>query len=256
MITIKTEKEIEILKEAGHVLASILYAVLKEVKPGVSALNLDKYAEELIYKAGGRPSFKGFKTKDNKISFPSSLCVSLNDEVVHGIPYENKILKSGDIVSLDLGMEYKGLFVDMARTIIAGQTDEICKNLLEVCRRALEAAIFEAHDGNFVGDISESIQKYVKSHGFNVVRKLVGHGVGYGVHEEPEIPNFGRRGGSPKLKKGMILAIEPMITERGFDVFLDCNGWTWKTKDGSRAAHFEDTVLVGGEKGEALTDFV
>jgi methionyl aminopeptidase len=253
MVKIKTEKEIEILKEAGKKLASILYAVLQEVKIGVSASTLDKYAEKLIYDSGGKPSFKRFKTKESLTPFPSSLCVSLNDEVVHGIPENKKIFKESDLVSLDIGMEYKGLYVDMARTVGIEKIDKTGKRLLNVGKKALEIAISEAYEGNYIGNIGEAVQKFTEINGFGVVRKLVGHGVGYSVHEEPEIPNFGCRGSGLKLKKGMVLALEPMVTEGDFDVSLDDNGWTWRLKNGMRAVHFEDTVLVEKKKGKALT---
>lgn len=250
---IKTNTEFQTLKEAGEKLASILYRVIEKTKPGVNTLELDKYAEKLILEAGGKPSFKGYKSKSSEKPFQASLCVSINDEVVHGIPSPRRIIKEGNLVSLDLGMEYKGFFVDMARTIGMETIDQTAKKLLKTGEMALKIAASKAVANNYIGDIGAAVQKYVEAGGFNVIRKLVGHGVGSAVHEEPQIPNFGRIKTGSKLEKGIVLALEPMITERGFDVFLDKNGWTWKTKDGFRAVHFENTIIVGENKAEILT---
>lgn len=253
MITIKTEKEIEILREGGKKLAKIIKEISQKAEPGIKTIELDRIAEELILKAGGEPSFKNYQTRDDRIPYLSSLCVSLNDEVVHGIPSREKILKPGDVLSLDLGMKYQELYSDIALTIGIGKIDKKAKKLLKVCKIALEKGIREAKEGNHLGDIGFAVQQYVESQGFNVVRKLVGHGVGYSVHEEPDVPNWGESRQGLVLKKGMILAIEPMIVEGQSDVFLAGDGWTWKTKDGSRAAHFEHTIAVGKNKGEILT---
>ncbi|KKS34655.1 MAG: Methionine aminopeptidase [Parcubacteria group bacterium GW2011_GWA2_42_35] len=253
MITVKTKEKIEILREGGKKLAKIMKEISQKAEPGIKTIELDKIAEALILKAGGEPSFKNYKTKDDRIPYPASLCVSLNDEVVHGLPSEKIILKNGDIVSLDLGMKYKGLYTDIALTIGIGTIDKKAGKLLKICKIALAKSIKQAKEGRTLGDIGFIIQSYVESHGFQVVRKLVGHGVGYSVHEEPDIPNWGEPGQGEVLKRGMVLAIEPMIVEGGPDVFLTSDGWTWKTKDGSRAAHFEHTIAVGKNKGEILT---
>ena len=252
---IETEQEFQILKEAGGRLASILFKVMEKAKPGAITLELDEYAEKLILESGGRPSFKGYKTAAAKNPFPASLCVSINNEVVHGIPSKNRILREGDLVSFDLGMEYKSFYVDMARTIGIGKIDKTAAKLLPVGEHALQIAASKAIRGNYLGDIGAAVQRYVESNGFNVCRKLVGHGVGRAVHEEPEIPNFGKPKTGLKLENGMILALEPMVIEGEFDVALDKNGWTWKTKDGSRAVHFEDTVIVGEKITERITNF-
>lgn len=244
MITIKTKEEIEILRQGGRKLAVIAKKISKLARPGLATIELDRAAEDFIRLAGGEPSFKNYKSKDDKTPFLASLCVSLNDEVVHGLPSKEKILKEGDILSLDLGMKYKGLYTDIALTIGLGKIDKKTKQLLKVCKIALEKGIKVAKAGNHLGDIGFVIQKYVESQGFNIVRKLVGHGVGYSVHEEPDIPNWGEPGRGEVLKEGMVLAIEPMIVEGRSEVFLAEDGWTWKTKDGSRACHFEHTIAV------------
>ena len=253
MISIKTAKEIKILREGGKILASVLREVAKKVKPGVPTIELDELAEKLIREAGGEPSFLNYKTRYDKISYPASLCVSKNDEVVHGIPSEDKILIEGDIVSLDLGMKYKGLYTDMAITMPVGEIDEKAKKLIEVCKKSLSKGIKAARSGATISDIGFAVQSYVEKRGFKVVRNLAGHGVGYEVHEEPEIPNFGRKGTGEILKEGMVLALEPMITDGSYEIFLDNDNWTWKTKDGSLAAHFEHTIVVTKKGGEILT---
>lgn len=253
MISIKTAKEIKILREGGKILASVLKEVAKRAKPGVATIELDELAEKLIRRAGGEPSFLNYKTRYDKISYPASLCVSKNDEVVHGIPGSDKILIEGDIVSLDLGMKYKGLYTDTAITVPVGEIDEKAKKLIEACKKSLLEAIRAAKSGATIGDIGFAAQKFVEKNKFGVIRNLAGHGVGYKVHEEPEIPNFGRRGTGEILREGMILALEPMITDGGYEIFLDDDNWTWKTKDGSLAAHFEHTIVVTKKGGEILT---
>jgi methionyl aminopeptidase len=253
MITIKTPEEIKILREGGEILASILREVAEKIKPGVITFELDILAEDLIKKAGGEPSFKNYKTKDDRVPYPASLCVSVNDEVVHGIPLRNKILKEGDIVSLDLGMKYKNLYTDMAITVPVGEIDKGEKKIIEVCKKALSEGIKITKEGNTVGDIGWMVQKFVEKNGFNVIRNLVGHGVGYKAHEDPDIPNFGKKGTRETLKEGMILAIEPMISAGSHEIFLDEDNWTWKTKDGSLSAHFEHTIVVTKKGGEIIT---
>jgi methionyl aminopeptidase len=252
MIRIKTPEEIKILREGGKKLASVLYRVAKMAKPGVATIELDEMAEKLIREAGGEPSFKNYKTAEDRIPYPVSLCVSINDEVVHGIPGPRK-LEEGDVVSLDLGMKYKNLYTDTTVTVGAGIINERNKKLIETTKKSLDAGIRAIKEGKRIGDIGFTIQNFVEKNGFNVVKSLVGHGVGYKAHEEPEVPNFGRKGTGEILRTGMVLAIEPMVTDGESDVFLDNDGWTWKTKDGSYVAQFEHTVVVTKNGVEILT---
>jgi len=245
MINIYTDDEIKILREGGKILASVLFRVGKMVKPGVSTIELDGLAEKLIREAGGEPSFLNYKTAEDRIPYPASLCVSINDEVVHGIPGSRKI-KQGDIVSLDLGMKYKKLYTDMAVTVGDAK-------IIEVTKKCLDEAIKVVKDGARIGDIGFSIQSCAEKNGFGVLRDLVGHGVGHKPHEEPEIPNFGKKGTGEILKAGMVLAIEPMLTVGGSEVVLSSDNWTWKTKDGSLAAHFEHTVVITKNGAEIIT---
>ncbi len=253
MITIKKENEIKVLREGGKILAAVLRDVAKTVKPGVSTEELDVLAEKLVRQAGGEPSFKGYQTRNEKDSFPSSLCVSVNNEVVHGIPSEDRILKDGDIVGLDLGVKYSGLFVDSATTVPVGQVGKKELKIIETAKKSLNVGIGVIKHGAFIGDIGFAIQQFVEPRGFSIVKKLVGHGVGYKVHEEPEIPNYGKKGTGARLEVGMVLALEPMINEGKDDIFLDKDGWTWKTKDDSISAHFEHTVAVTKNGAEVLT---
>lgn len=253
MITIKNIEEIKVLREGGKRLVSVLYEVAEKVRPGIFTIELDELAEKLIKKTGGKPSFKNYKTSEDKIPYPASLCVSINDEIVHGIPSKNRILKEGDIVSLDLGMKYKNLYTDMAITVSVGKVDDQAKKIIETTKKALDAGIKSIKSGSHIGDIGFSIQSCAEKNGFNVVRRLVGHGVGYKVHEPPDIPNFGEKGTGLKLKEGMILALEPMVVVGEPDIVLDKDNWTWKTKNGSLAAHFEHTVAVTKNGAEILT---
>jgi len=255
-MTTKNKNEIKILKEAGKILALILHKISLLTVPNTSSIELNKYAENLILKAGGIPSFKGYVDQDSKKIFPASLCVSLNEEVVHGIPHLKKILREGDIVGLDLGMKWpakNGLYVDAAITLPVGKINPENHKLIEVCRAALYHGISKIKQNGNVGDIGFAVQNLSEKNGFNVVKNLVGHGVGKKVHEEPMIPNWGKLGQGIKIKKGMVLAIEPMITQGKERVILDKNGWTWKTADKSLSAHFEHTVLVTENGVEILT---
>ncbi len=247
MITIKTPEEIEILKEGGKILASVLNNVSEKVKTGVSAKELDDLAFKLIKKAGGEPAFLDYRPWGSKKNYPASLCVSVNSEIVHGVPSEDKILKDGDIVSLDLGLEYKKLFTDMAVTVGVGDVSSEAQKILDTTKKSLEVGIAEIKEGNTFGDYGFAVQNFAEKNGFNVVKPLVGHGVGYAVHEDPDIPNWGKKGRGPKFKEGMVLALEPMLCEGSGDVELDDDEWTYKTKDGLLSAHFEHTIVV--EKG-------
>lgn len=253
MALIKSKKEIEILAEGGKRLAEILRNVAKSVKPGITTKELDNIAEMLILSSGGIPSFKGYKAFGAGTAYPASLCTSVNDEVVHGIPSEKRVLKEGDIIGLDIGMSYQRLFTDTALTVGVGVIDGASQRLIGVTKGALAVGIAQVRPGAYVGDIGGAIQTYVESHGFGVVRELVGHGVGHKVHEEPEIPNWGKRGRGIRLCEGMVLALEPMVTAGKHYIVLESDEWTWKTKDHSRAAHFEHTMVVMKDGARVLT---
>lgn len=246
-------KEIELLRKSGRILAETLNLVATKVAPGVSAYELDELAEKHIRKAGGVPSFKNYRSRKNDPAFPASLCVSVNDEVVHGIPTKDKILQEGDIVGLDLGVDYQGYFTDAAITVPVGEVSATSQKLIATAREALTKAVSVCREGARVGDLGHAMEQTVKSAGFQVVRELVGHGVGKSVHEDPEIPCFGRPGSGPELKKGHILAIEPMVNEKEWGVAFADDLWTVLTADGGRSAHFEHTVLVTDTGCEILT---
>lgn len=244
---VKTPEEIALLREGGRRLAGILQRVAGAVAPGVRTRELDALAEQLIRKAGGKPSFKGYKGR-GKIPYPAALCTSVNDALVHGIPTDY-VLKDGDIIGLDIGMVWKGLYTDTAVTVPAGNIEKRTRELLWATKESLDAGIARVREGAALGDIGHAIQQYLEKHGFGVIRELVGHGVGYAVHEEPEIPNWGTIGTGMRLKEGMIIALEPMASIGSPDIALDADGWTWKTKNGQNTAHFEHTLVV--EKGGA-----
>ena len=253
-ISIKTEKEIAILREGGRRLAEVLRKVAAEVKPGVSTRALNDLAEKLIIEGGDTPSFLNYSPAGAKRPFPAALCVSVNDEVVHGIPNEGgKVLKEGDIVSLDAGLKHEGLFTDCAVTVGVGKIDARARKLITVTRKALAVGIKEVCAGKTVGDIGFVIAEFVRPFGFGIVRELAGHGVGYTVHEEPLVPNFGKKGEGTVLKAGMVLAIEPMLNEGRPEVKLDPDGYTYRTRDGSRSAHFEHTIVVTKQGADILT---
>ena len=226
--------------------------VAQKAVVGTKTTELDILAEKMIREVGGQPSFKNYKTPDDKVPYPASLCVSVNEEIVHGIP-GGRILKDGDVVSFDLGMEYKGFFTDSAITVSVGKASEQAKKLIATTQEALNLGIGAVKIGAFVGDIGHAIQTYAERSGFNVVRRLVGHGLGRKAHESPEIPNWGAKGKGEILQEGEVLAIEPMITAGHYDIFLDKDLWTWKTKDGSLSAHFEHTVIVTKTGAEIIT---
>ena len=256
MITIKKPEEITILREGGRRHAKILARLALAVVPGVSTKNLNDLAEKLITENGDESAFLDYTPKGAKRPYPASLCVSINDEVAHGIPNEKeKILKEGDIVSLDLGLRHNGLITDAAVTIPVGKIDERAKKLIEITKKALAVGISAAHKGGYVGDIGATIEKFVKSTAadYGIVRDLAGHGVGYAVHEPPFVPNFGEKGKGKKLLPGMVLAIEPMLNEGSEKVVLDDDGYTYKTADGKRSAHFEHTIVITENGAEILT---
>jgi methionyl aminopeptidase len=253
MIIIKTKEEIEIIREGGKRLAEVLNKVKEIVKPGISTWELDKYAEKLIKDAGDYPAFLNYQPKGAETPFPASLCVSVNDEVVHGIPNKNKILKEGDIVSLDLGLRHKGLYTDMALTVGVGEISNASKKLLETTEKALYVGIQAAQAGNRIGDIGHAIESFIRPHKYGIVEILAGHGVGKEVHEDPYIPNFGKAGTGAKLVPGMIIAIEPMINNGTKNVVLEKDNWTFRTADHKKSAHFEHTILITDGEPEILT---
>ena len=246
MIYLKSKREIELMKEAGQVTAQILSAVSKLVAPGIETRELDAEAERLCKQMGAKPAFKGYH------DFPCTLCVSVNDEVVHGIPSNRKI-KTGDIVSLDFGVIVAGFYGDSAVTVPVGSVDPEIARLLNVTKESLSIGIKNAVIGNRIFDISNSIQNFVEQAGFSVVREFVGHGIGRNLHEEPQVPNFGPKGKGIPLKEGMVIAIEPMINSGDRHVKVLDDGWTAVTVDGSWSAHFEHTVAITAAGPEILT---
>ncbi len=240
---IKTPDEVNILREGGRRLARILSAVAALVKPGVSARELDDHARALIHAGGDQPSFLNYRPAGAHRSFPAALCVSVNDAVVHGIPSDT-ILQEGDIVGLDLGIKHGGLFTDAALTVAVGAIDDAARALIDATRESLMHGIQAARVGNTVGDIGHAIQTFIEPLGYGIVRELAGHGVGYAVHEEPFVPNYGKAGKGIKLLPGMVLAIEPMVNEGAPHVLLGEDKFTFKTSDGSRSAHFEHTIVI------------
>jgi len=237
LIVIKTEEEIKKMAEACRIVAEVLEGMKKVVTPGVTTKQLDEFAESYIVSKGAQPAFKGYR------GYPSTVCASVNDQVVHGIPSARK-LKNGDIVSIDVGVFYNGFYGDAAVTLPVGSISREAQKLLSATENALEAGIEKAVIGNRLSDISSKIQEHVESEGFSVVRTFVGHGIGRDLHEEPQIPNYGRPGEGPKLVEGMTLAIEPMVNARSWEVNILNDGWTAVTKDGSLSAHFEHTVAI------------
>ena len=246
-VTIKSPREIELMREAGRILAKTHEELAKNLRPGMSTWDIDHMGEEIIRSYGCIPSFKNYN------GYPASICVSVNDEVVHGIPHKEHFLDEGDIVSLDAGVIYKGYHSDAARTYGIGQIDDDAKKLIEVTRQSFFEGIKFAKAGNHLNDISAAIQKYAESFGFGVVRDLVGHGIGSHLHEDPEIPNFARKRKGILLQPGMTLAIEPMITEGSYEVVWLDDDWTLMTQDGGWAAHYENTILITENEPEILS---
>jgi len=245
-ISIKSEREIRKMRQAGKIVATVLAILIDAVKPGLTTKELDVIAEREIKRLGGTPSFKGYR------GFPASVCVSVNDEVVHGIPGE-RVLKEGDLVSLDLGAIYQGYQGDAARTVGIAAVSIQAEALMQATEGALRAGIMMARDQNRLGDISAAIQGFAESKGFSVVREYTGHGIGSQMHEEPLIPNFGIAGTGLILRKGMTLAIEPMLNLGDWRTRVDSNKWTVCTADGAISAHFENTILITGGEPEILT---
>ncbi len=248
MIPLKTKEDLEMMRKAGKILARIMQELQNFVSVGVSTIAINRLAEELVRRENSIPAFKGYK------GFPAATCTSVNEEIVHGIPDE-RMLKEGDIISLDLGINYQGYFADAAVTLSVGGIDARTKKLVEVTKKALSLGINQTRIDNHLSNISYAIQNYVEKHGFSVVRQFVGHGIGKNLHEEPEIPNFGRPGQGSLLKEGMVLAIEPMVNMGTWEAEILDNGWTAVTKDRLPSAHFEHTVAVTESGPEILTEF-
>ena len=254
MITLKTKKDITILREGGHRHAEILCELAKLVQPGISASELNARAEDLIEAGGDQAAFLNYKPRGASRPFPASLCVSVNDEIVHGIPNEGeKILKEGDIVSLDLGLVHKGLITDAAVTVGVGAIAPELEKLLAETKRALLAGIKAAKGGRRVGDISSAIELIGIAGKYGIVEELAGHGVGYRVHEDPYVPNYGEAGRGEVLSPGLVIAIEPMFNLGTRRIVLDADQWTYRTADGKPSAHFEHTVLITKSGAEILT---
>ena len=235
------------IRESAQIVGRCLEMLAPEVRPGVSTKELDRLAEEFIRAQGGEPAFKGYR------GFPASICASVNEEVVHGIPSSKRVLKEGDVISLDIGVRKSGFYGDAARTFPVGTISEAARRLLEATERSLQAGIAEAKPEGRVSDISAAIEREVKRSGFSVVRALVGHGVGRELHEEPQVPNYGRPGEGPRLRAGMVLAIEPMVNLGAADVVTLSDQWTVVTADRQLSAHFEHTVAIGEDGPEILS---
>ena len=245
-IIIKSDEEIATMRQAGKIVAEILKILSEQVRPGMKTKELDIIAEREVERLGAKPSFKGYR------GFPANLCVSVNDEIVHGIPGE-RVLNEGDIVSLDFGAIYEGFQGDAAVTVAVGEVSPEVRQLMETAKGSLEAGMASAYPGARLGDVSTAIQNYAESRGYSVVREYTGHGIGHDMHEDPQIPNFGSPGTGPVLKKGMTLALEPMLNAGGWRTRLADDHWTVLTADGSLSAHFEHTIAINDAEPEVLT---
>ncbi len=248
MIYLKTDEEVELMRVSNLLVSRTLAEIAKNIKPGVTTIQLDKIAEAFIRDNGAVPTFLGYG------GFPSSLCISVNDQVVHGIPSDYE-LKEGDIVSVDCGAEKDGFHGDSCYTFCVGEVSEEVKRLLRTTKESLFEGIRNAVEGKRVGDIGYAIQTYCENRGYSVVRSMVGHGIGREMHEDPEVPNFGKRGNGPKLKSGMAIAIEPMINMGKHDIYIERDGWTARTRDKKPSAHFEHTVVVRKGQADILSTF-
>ncbi len=247
MIILKSPQEIEVMARAGEIVADVMKALQDVITEGATTRELEQFADERIRRLGGKSAFKGYR------GYPASICTSVNEVIVHGIPSSRK-LKDGDIISVDIGVYYEGFFGDAAYTFSVGDVDPETSKLLRVTEEALFLGIGMAVEGNRLYDISHAIQEHVEKHGFSVVRTFVGHGIGRQLHEEPQVPNFGAAGQGPRLRQGMTLAIEPMVNAGTFDVRILDDGWTAVTQDGKRSAHFEHTIVVMPDVARILTN--
>ncbi|MFQ5916599.1 MAG: type I methionyl aminopeptidase [Candidatus Binatia bacterium] len=241
MIFLKSPREVEIMRRASQIVAEVLEELKETIVPGITTLDLDALAEELTRKKNARPAFKGY-TMAGRV-YPCSLCTSVNEEIVHGIP-SKRVLKEGDLVGIDFGVIYEGFYGDAAVTVGVGQVSDAARRLMQITEEALTLGIGELHEGKRLGDLSSIIQRTVEAAGFSVVREFVGHGIGRMLHEEPPIPNYGEPGHGPRLMEGMVLAIEPMVNAGRCEVEMKDDGWTAVTRDRSLAAHFEHSVAV------------
>ena len=247
MIVLKTGRELKIMKEACRISAGALQIAGKAVEPGITTAELDKLAEDYILSQGAKPNFKNYH------GYPATACISINNEVIHGIPSRNRKLKQGDIVSIDLGAEFEGYHGDNAATFACGDISSEAKRLMDITEQSLYKGIAAAVSGGRIGDISNAVQSFVEANGLSVVRKFVGHGIGTALHEAPEVPNFGPAGRGIRLMPGMTLAIEPMVNAGGSDVKILPDGWTVLTKDGSLSAHFEHTIVITNDGPKIMT---
>lgn len=249
MIFLKTEEEIELLRESNLLVGMTLGEMAKHIRPGISTLELDKIAEEFIRSHGAEPGFLGYG------GFPNTLCISVNEEVVHGIPSSKRILQEGDVVSIDCGTLKNGFYGDSAYTFEVGEVSEDVRKLLRVTKESLYKGIEKAVAGLRIGDIGQAVQSHCEANGFSVVREMVGHGVGHHLHEDPQVPNYGKQGQGVKLKEGMVIAIEPMINLGKRHIYQDSDGWTIRTRDKMPSAHFEHTVAIGKNGADILSSF-
>ena len=254
MVTIKSKKEIELMKEACKITGLVYKEIEKVIKPGMSTLELDQFAEKIIKENGGLPAQKGYPSGVRGVpNFPATLCISINDEVIHGIPSAKKIIQDGDLVSIDLVVCKNGFNGDAARTFVVGNASNEAKRLVEITRQAFFEGIKYAVKGNRVGDISHAIGEFVEKNGYRVVREFQGHGIGKEMHEDPGIPNYGKAGKGLRLEPGMTLAVEPMVIMGRNDIYQAEDGWTILTEDGSLSAHYENTILITEKEPEILT---
>ncbi len=247
MIVLKSARELALMRRGGQILASVMDQLRSIVRPGMTTHEIDEEVETFIGRRGARPAFKGYR------GFPATVCTSINDEVVHGIPSRSRRLKGGDIIGLDLGCIVEGYYADCALTLALGEVPARVQALVDVTRESLDVAIGQCWPGRRLSDISHAIQVHVEAHGFNVVRQFVGHGIGRQLHEDPQVPNFGEPGRGPTLKPGMVLAIEPMVTMGGFEVRILEDQWTAVTVDGSLSAHYEHTIAITDDGPDVLT---
>ena len=253
-IFLKTEDEIELMRHANQLVAKTLAEVGRHIKPGVTTLQLDKVAEEFIRDHGAVPTFKGFPNPYGG-PFPGSICTSVNDVVVHGIPDATTVLKDGDVISVDCGTLLEGFNGDSCYTFCVGEVSDDVRQLLKTTKESLYLAIEQAQAGKHIGDISSAVQTHCEQQGYGIVRELTGHGIGKEMHEDPPIPNYGRRGNGTMLKAGMCIAIEPMVTMGKKDIYMMPDRWTIRTRDGKPAVHFEHTIAIRKGKAEILSSF-
>ena len=254
MVTIKSEKEIKLMREVCKLTGNVYKELEKYIKPGISTMDIEIFAERIIRKSGAVSAQKGYPSGMKGVPpFPANLCISVNDEVIHGIPSNKKIIRDGDVVSIDLVLYKDGFHGDAARTFIVGQGSEEAKRLVEITKQAFFEGIKYAVKGNRVGDISHAIGEFVEKNGYNVVREFQGHGIGREMHEEPGIPNYGKANRGIRLEPGMTLAVEPMVVAGRRDIYQDYDGWTILTDDGSLSAHYENTILITEKEPEILT---